>query len=335
SVGGGLGMLVWLEFLGVTGLILFSGTRLARYGDIISEKSGLSRLWLGMVLMAGVTSLPELATGLSAVASNLPDIAVGNILGSCVFNVFILGILDTLSKKVPLSSKTSQENILSAGMSVLFLGGVALSLFLGDRLPGLGWVGLYTPLIIAGYLGVMRMAFKFEKRRTAAGLAEKRVASAMTLRAALLRYVWHAAVVVGAAIFLPPIAEGIARTTGLGQTFVGNIFVAISTSLPELTVSVAALKIGAVDMAVGNIFGSNLFNMLILAVQDLSYLEGPILASVQVQNLIPAIAAMAMTGLAIAGLIYNADKKLFVWAWDSFGVILIFVVNLGLLYLLQ
>ncbi|MGZ5488804.1 MAG: sodium:calcium antiporter, partial [Candidatus Aminicenantales bacterium] len=171
-------MLVWLEFLGVTGLILFSGTRLARYGDIISEKSGLSRLWLGMVLMAGVTSLPELATGLSAVASNLPDIAVGNILGSCVFNVFILGILDTLSKKVPLSSKTSQENILSAGMSVLFLGGVALSLFLGDRLPGLGWVGLYTPLIIAGYLGVMRMAFKFEKRRTAAGLAEKRVASA-------------------------------------------------------------------------------------------------------------------------------------------------------------
>lgn len=328
-------MLVWLEFLGVTGLILFSGTRLARYGDIISEKSGLSRLWLGMVLMAGVTSLPELATGLSAVASNLPDIAVGNILGSCVFNVFILGILDTLSKKVPLSSKTSQENILSAGMSVLFLGGVALSLFLGDRLPGLGWVGLYTPLIIAGYLGVMRMAFKFEKRRTAAGLAEKRVASAMTLRAALLRYVWHAAVVVGAAIFLPPIAEGIARMTGLGQTFVGNIFVAISTSLPELTVSVAALKIGAVDMAVGNIFGSNLFNMLILAVQDLSYLKGPILASVQVQNLIPAIAAMAMTGLAIAGLIYNADKKLFVWAWDSFGVILIFVVNLGLLYLLQ
>ena len=319
----------------MTGLILFSGTRLTRYGDIISERSGLSRLWLGMVLMAGVTSLPELATGLSAVASNLPDIAVGNILGSCVFNVFILGILDTLSRKVPLSSKTSQENILSAGMSVLFLGGVALSLFLGNRLPGLGWVGLYTPLIIAGYLGVMRMAFKFEKRRQAARLADKRVASAMTLRAAVLRYVWHAAVVVTAAIFLPPIAEGIARMTGLGQTFVGNIFVAISTSLPELTVSVAALRIGAVDMAVGNIFGSNLFNMFILAVQDLFYLKGPILAAVQAQNLVPAIAAMSMTGLAIAGLIYNAEKKLFVWAWDSFGIILIFLVNLVLLYLLQ
>jgi cation:H+ antiporter len=330
-------MLVWLEFLGVTALILFSGSRLTRYGDIISERSGLSRLWLGMVLMAGVTSLPELATGLSAVASDLPDIAVGNILGSCVFNVFILGILDTLSRKVPLSSKVNQANILSAGMSILFLGGVSLSLFLGGQLPGLGWVGLYTPLILLGYLGTMRMAFKFEKRRSvaAAGLVEERVASKMTLREAVLRYALHAAVVVGAAIFLPSIAERIAEMTGLGQSFVGNIFVAISTSLPELTVSIAAMKIGAVDMAVGNIFGSNIVNMFILAVQDLFYFKGPILASVQSLHLIPAIAAMAMTGLAVAGLIYNQEKKLFLWAWDSFGVILIFAVNVLLLYLLH
>jgi len=330
-------MLVWLEFLGVTALIVFSGTKLTRYGDIISEKSGLSRLWLGLVLMAGVTSLPELATGLSAVASNLPDIAVGNILGSCVFNVFILGILDTLSRKVPLSSKVNQANILSAGISILFLGGVSLSLFLGTRLPGLGWMGLYTPLIALGYLGTMRMAFKFEKRRStsADGLAVDREASAMTLGAAILRYALHAAVVVGAAVFLPSIAERIAEMTGLGQTFVGNIIVAVTTSLPELTVSVAALRIGAVDMAVGNIFGSNLFNMAILAIQDIFYFKGPILSFVQGQHMIPAVLAMAMTGLAIAGLIYNAEKKLFIWAWDSFGIILVFAVNLVLLLLLH
>jgi cation:H+ antiporter len=330
-------MLVWLEFLGVTALIVYSGTRLTRYGDIISEKSGLSRLWLGMVLMAGVTSLPELATGLSAVASNLPDIAVGNILGSCVFNVFILGVLDTLSRKVPLSSKVNQANILSAGMSILFLGGVSLSLYLGGQLPALGWVGLYTPLIAVGYLGTIRMAFKFEKRRStsAAGLAVDREASALTLRAAILRYALHAAVVVGAAVFLPSIAERIAEMTGLGQTFVGNIFVAISTSLPEMTVCLAAMKIGAVDMAVGNIFGSNIFNMFILAIEDIFYLKGPILSFVQDQNLIPSLLAMGMTGLAVAGLIYNSEKKRFIWAWDSFGIILIFLVNLVLLYLLH
>ena len=198
-------------------------------------------------------------------------------------------------------------------------------------------MGLYTPLIVLGYLGTMRMAFKFEKRRstTAAGLPVDRAASAMTLRAAILRYALHAGVVVGSAYFLPSIGERIALMTGLGQTFVGNIFVAISTSLPELTVCVAALKIGAVDMAVGNIFGSNIFNMLILGIEDIFYFKGPILSFVQGQNLIPSLLAVAMTGLAIAGLIYNAEKKLFIWAWDSFGIILIFMVNLVLLYLLH
>jgi len=329
--------MLWVGFLAVTALILFSGTRLTRYGDIISERSGLSRLWLGLVLMAGVTSLPELATGVSAVMSDLPDIAAGNILGSCVFNVFILGLLDTLSRKVPLSSKVNQGNILSAGMSILFLGGVALSLFLGARLPGLGWVGFYTPLLIVGYLGTMRMAFKFEKRhplpRSIGGAGA--AGAGLTLRAAIIRYAFHAAVVVGAAVFLPSIAKGIAETTGLGQTFVGNIFVAVSTSFPELTVSVAALRIGAVDMAVGNIFGSNIFNMFILAIEDLLYFKGPILSFVTAQHMIPSLTAMAMTGLAVAGLIYNLEKKRFLWAWDSFGIILIFAVNLYLLLVLR
>jgi cation:H+ antiporter len=328
-------MLLGAEFLAVTGLILFSGNRLTRYGDIISEKSGLSRLWLGMVLMAGVTSLPELATGLSAVASNLPDIAVGNVLGSCVFNVFILGLLDALSRKVPLSAKINQANILSAGMSVLFISGVSVSLFLGARLAGLGWMGLYTPVIFIGYLATMRMAFKFEKKRPTLAQVEGRKASTLTLRAAVLRYVLHAAVVVGAAIFLPSIAEGIAATTGLGQTFVGNIFVAVATSLPELTVSLAALRIGAVDMAVGNIFGSNIFNIFILAIEDIFYFKGPILSTVEGTHLVSAILAIAMTGLAVAGLIYNSEKKRFLWAWDSFGIILLFLANLILLYMLH
>jgi len=123
--------------------------------------------------------------------------------------------------------------------------------------------------------------------------------------------------------------------TGLGETFVGNIFVAVSTSFPELAVSIAALRIGAVDMAVGNIFGSNIFNMFILAIEDIFYFKGPLLSFVQGQHMIPSLLAMAMTGLAIAGLIYNAEKKLFVWAWDSFGIIVLFAVNLVLLYLLH
>ncbi len=331
-------MILWLEFVLAAFLILHSGRQLTKYGDVISEKTGLSRLWLGMVLIGGVTSLPELATGLSSVLhADLPEIAVGSVLGSCVFNLFILGILDTLSRNVPLSSKTNQGNVLSAGMSVFFLSGVSLGLFLGDRLPQIGWVGLTTPFLVLGYLGTMRMAYKFEKRQAAAlfGAAGEPLYGRITLKQAVARYLVNAAVVVGAAIFLPGIAERIAETTGLGQTFVGNVFVAVSTSLPELVVCVAAVRIGAVDMAVGNIFGSNLFNLFILALDDVFYFQGSLLASVSASHLIPAVMAVAMTGFAVAGLIYNSEKKRFLWAWDSFGIILIFVANLVLLYLLR
>ncbi len=331
-------MILWLEFLIATTLILVSGTQLTRYGDVIAEKTGLSRLWLGMILIGAVTSLPELATGLSAVTiEGLPDIAVGGVLGSCVFNVFILGLIDALSRKVPLSSKTNQANILAAGFSIFFLSGVSLSLFLGDRMPSFGWIGISSPLIILGYLITMRTIFKFEKRRATRILAEvgAPLYGTVTVGQAVFRYILNAAIVVGAAVFLPGIAEGIAASSGLGQAFVGNIFIAISTSLPELTVSIAAVRLGTIDMAVGNLFGSNLFNILILAIDDIFYWKGPLLHAVESQHLLSAIAAIAMTGFAIAGLIYNAEKKRFFWAWDSFGVILIYLVNLSLLYLLR
>jgi len=332
-------MIIWLEFLSVTGLILYSGSRLSRYGDMIAEKTGLSRLWLGMVLMAGVTSLPELATGLSSVVlAGLPDIAAGDILGSCVFNMFLLSVLDALSKKVPLAARALQGNVLTAGLFLMLVSTVGVGLFLGDRLPGLGWIGLYTPVLIAGYLGGVGLTFRYEKRAApAAGLGEGGVVlyQGFTLKRAVLGYVINAAVVVGAAVFLPGIAEQLAEMTGLGTTFVGTVFVAMSTSLPELTVTVASFKLGAVDTAVGNLFGSNLFNMGVLGVDDLFYFQGPLLAAVEEQHLIAVMSAVAMTGLAVAGLIYRSPKKRWRLSWDTFGIMLVFVINLVLLYLLR
>ena len=332
-------MIIWLEFLAVMGLILYSGSRLSRYGDMIAEKTGLSRLWLGMVLMAAVTSLPEMATGLSSVVlAGLPDIAAGDILGSCVFNLFLLSVLDALSKKVPLASRAHQGNLLTAGIFLLLVSTVGAGLFAGDRLPGLGWIGLYTPFILFGYLIAMWLAFKYERRNVpAAGLGENGVSlyHAVTLKRAAIGYIVNAAVVVGAAIFLPRIAEGIAGITGLGTTFVGTIFVAMSTSLPELTVTIASLRLGAIDTAVGNLFGSNLFNMAILAVDDLFYVKSPLLAAVEKQHLIAVMSAVAMTGLAVAGLIYQSPKKRFPLSWDTFGIFLVFVVNMVLLYILR
>ena len=184
----------------------------------------------------------------------------------------------------------------------------------------------------------MRLAFKYEKRTApATGLGENGASlyHAVTLKRAVVGYAVNAAIVVGAAIFLPRIAEGIAEMTGLGTTFVGTVFVAMSTSLPELTVTIASFKLGAIDTAVGNLFGSNLFNMAILAVDDLFYVKSPLLAVVEKQHLIAVMSAVAMTGLAIAGLIYRSPKKRYRLSWDTFGIFLVFVVNMILLYILR
>jgi cation:H+ antiporter len=332
-------MLLWLGFIVCTSIILYSGTKLSRYGDIIAEKTGLGRVWIGVVLMASVTSLPELVTGISSVTyAGVPDIAAGDILGSCVFNMLILAILDSIYRVMPIYAKAHQGNILSAGFGILLLSMVAISLFLGNTVSPLGWIGPYSILFVIIYFIAMKLVFTYEKRKISAFIKEKAAEikyKDISFRTALTNYCINAIIVIIAATSLPTIGKGIAETTGLGQTFVGNIFIAISTSLPEVVVSVSAVKMDAIDLAIGNLFGSNLFNILILAIDDVFFIKGPILSFVNPTHIISALSAIVMTTIAIIGLTYRAEKKRLFLAWDSIGMILVYVVNLMLLYKLK
>jgi cation:H+ antiporter len=155
------------------------------------------------------------------------------------------------------------------------------------------------------------------------------------MKTAFLHCGLNALLVVIAALFLPKIGEGIAESTGLGQTFVGNIFIAVSTSLPEVVVSIAAVKMGAVDLAIGNLFGSNIFNIFILALDDIFFLKGPLLSYASPDHIISALSAIAMASIAIIGLTYRAEKKRLFLAWDSIGIVICYILNLMLLYTLR
>jgi cation:H+ antiporter len=332
-------MLIWLGFIVCTSVILYSGTKLAKYGDIIAEKTGLGRAWIGLVLMASVTSLPELVTGISSVTfAGVPDIAAGDILGSCVFNILLLALLDASHRTQPLSVRAHHGHTLSAGFGILLLAIVIIGIFVGELIPSIDWIGLYTPVIIIIYLIAIRSIYSYEKNQMAELIKEAAVElqyKDVTKRMAVLNYCLNAMVVVIAATFLPKIGESIAETTGLGQTFVGNIFIAVSTSLPEVVVSIAALKLGAINLAVGNLFGSNIFNILILSIDDIFFIKGPILYFVSQSHVISGLSAIAMTAIAIIGLTYRASNKKILLAWDSLGIVLIFVINLIMLYLLK
>jgi cation:H+ antiporter len=330
-------MFLWLGFLASAAAIVFCGARLSRYGDIIAEKTGLGRTWIGILMMASVTSLPELMTGISAVTYvDAPDIAVGDVLGSCVFNLLILASLDVAEREKPISTRAQQGHVLSAGFGILLLSLVGVSLFRREGISPFGWIGFYSLLTVAIYLLAIRLVYFYEKRQIARFIgqrAEEFRYKNVQLKSALINYGWNALVVVGAAVLLPRFGAGIAEATGLGQTFVGNIFVAIVTSLPEVVVSVAAVKIGAIDLAIANLLGSNLFNILILAIDDAFFLPEPILSHVDSSHVLSALAAIAMTSIAIIGLTYQAERKLLRMSWDSLAMVFVFIANLMLLYM--
>lgn len=332
-------MILWLGFIICCVFIVYSGSKLTQYGDIIAEKTGLSRTWTGVVLIATVTSLPELVTGISSVTyAGVPDIAVGNVLGACVLNMLIFAFLDIFHQNIPLSAKVHHGHILTASFVILLLGIVATSLFLGKFISPLGWIGPYSLLFIFIYLFAMRTIYFHEKREISAFIRKKVVElryKDIPIKTAYIHFSINALVVIIAATVLPKIGEGLAEMTGLGQTFVGNIFIALATTLPEATVSVYAMKMGSIDLAIGNLFGSNIFNVFILAIDDIFFIKGPLLSFANPNHVIPALSAIAMMSIAVIGLTYQTGKKHLFLAWDSLAIIFFYIINILVLFSLK
>lgn len=323
---------LWVSFFLCFVIITFAGYDLSRYGDILAEKTGISSSWIGLTLLATATSLPELATGISAVTVvNAPNIAVGDVLGSTVFNLLILVLLDALYQRETIYSRAAQGHILSAALGALLIGFTGFSLILdhaGMR-PTWGHIGLYTPIIILVYLAAMRSIHRYEKST----LDKYTETSAerypeVSLQKAMVGYLIAATFVITAGYFLPFTAAGIASMMGWDQSFVGSLFVAAATSAPEAVVTIAALKLGAINMAIANLLGSNLFDILVLAVDDIFYVKGSLLAHVALSHTITAFTAVMMSLLVIIGFIFKPQRKaVFKLTWISLSLLLLYVLN--------
>lgn len=329
--------MIWLQFVATALIIVVAGVRLARYGDVLGEKTGLGRSWIGVVLLAATTSLPELFTGFGATAlTALPDIALGDLFGSCMFNLLILSLMDAVQPE-PISARAHQGHALSIGFGLVLIGVAGIGLVADHRLPPIGWIGLYSPVLITLYIVSMRVIFAHEhsrRAREARELAQELQYEETTLQSALVQYSLAAVAVIVAALWLPQLAAELAHQTGLGEAFVGSLFVAITTSLPEIVVSLTAVRIGALDLGIANVLGSNLFNLLILGLDDVFYRQGPLMADAGASHGISIAAIVIMNGLFLIGLTYQVMTKRFVVAWDTGTIAGVYVVAVALSYLL-
>jgi cation:H+ antiporter len=325
-------MTLLLQFTLCALLIGRAGFVLSESADRIARATGLTGGWVGLALLATVTSLPELASGISAVAwVDAPNLAVGNVLGACVFNLLFLAVVDLLQRGAPMYRHASASHLLSAAFGVVMLGFVALSLVLGARAPVLFNVGLYSPLLLALYLLALKSVFAHERALAATDAADT---PAGGLRREWWRFGMAAAVVLAAGSWLPELADQLARQMGWSRSFVGTVFMAFVTTLPEIAVTLSALRLGALDMAIGNLLGSNLFNLTILAVDDVAYTRGPLLADAAPAHAGTAATALVMTGLVMIGLVMRPQGRVLrVASWISIGLLAAYALNAAIVFL--
>ena len=320
--------MVWIKFIVCVLVIFIAGRKVARYGDIIAEKTGLGGVWIGLVLIAMLTSLPELFNGISAVTLvGAPGLTIGNLLGANMFNLFNLALLDLAHRDGSILSIVGRTHRLTGIFSLIVVLFVAGFILISNRLHimDIGWVGWYTPFILLLYLFFARIIYRYEQRHPS--LKETKFEYAdRSLKPVLLFFSISAVFIIGAGIWLPFIGDEIAGVYGWGQSFVGSLFLAFTTTLPEITVSFAAMRIGATDLAVANLIGSNLFNLTVISVDDLLYVRGPVLAAVSEAYLITAFTVVLMTIVFIIGLSHR-HQRFFRLSWWNITLILLFLLG--------
>lgn len=317
----------WVKLVVCIAIIFFAGQKVAKYGDSIASRTGIGQVWMGVIAIAIVTSLPELFTGISAVTIvDEPDLTVGDLIGANAFNMLNLAFLDIFHRNGSLLQTVSKAHQLTGLFSLLLVVIVTASIFISINFHemSLGWIGWYTPVILLVYLFAVRQIFYYERKHP--GPPDKTVDCTHSLRRLFVYFGIAAVCIVGAGIWLAIIGDEIAEATGWGQSFVGTLFLAFTTTLPEITVSFTAVRIGASDMAVANMLGSNLFNMLIIPITDVIYGKCPLFAGVSEGHLVTGLAVIAMTLLFIIGLRFIPKRHLRL-SWLNLSLIILFLVS--------
>jgi cation:H+ antiporter len=334
-----------LTFAGLAAIVAGAGVILARSADTIADITRLGRLLVGSLLLAAATSLPELTVDLAAVRQGQPDLAVGDLLGSSLMNLLILAAVDLVQRSGrPMLSREAASHALSATLGIALTAIAGAALLTADRLPHFSWLGIggWSWSLLAAYVLGSRMIFIDQRISARAAVEETAVEGRQQaeswrwkeLMPAAGSFAAAAAVLFLAGPRLAHMAAELADRSGLGGTFVGTTLVALTTSLPELVATITAVRCGAVDLAIGNTFGSNAFNMILFAPLDAAH-PGSLFSAAAPVHAVTALAVITATAVAVLGQLYRVERRLPLFEPDAWLVLLIVFGALGLVYRLS
>lgn len=331
--------LILLAFTACAAIIIVAGTVLARSGDVIAARTQLGGLWVGSIFLAIATSLPELTTDLSAVLMGLPDLAVGDLFGSSMANMLILAVI-SMMHRAELFRRAALDNTVAASLAIVLTSIAAVTTLLGP-LGAIWGVGYGTLTIVLVYLAGTRAIYRHSVTAHVAGEVEEmsgepaagaEAAEGISLQGAIARFLAGSVVIFVVAPLFARLAERLAEATGLTTGFVGTVLVGLSTSLPELVTCLAAVRMGAYDLAVGNLFGSNAVNMTMLLPLDIAHRGGPLLAAVEPVHAVTALVAIALMAIGIAAIVYRTPRRITVLEPGSLLMVIAYIAGLVAVY---
>ena len=258
---------------------------MVRLVDVLARRTGFA----GMLLLGGIVSLTEISTVSTAAFTGSPLLALNNLLGSESINLFLLAAVDPLAGREALTSFIARPAMLFQGtLSIVLLAVVALAMATGDKL--VFGVGLWSTTLFLLCLGALWMSARYERRKVWVAFGQEEMTQedsteqnsvdeppGGSLRLLIVKLTVVSAVIFAAGFLLSLSGDALAEQSGLGASFVGFVLVGTSTSLPELSTITAAIRLKRHEMAVGDILGSNVFNLLLIFLTDVIYVGDPVL----------------------------------------------------------
>lgn len=320
--------------------VWFAGAKLARYADAIAEHTGIGREVLGLLMLGGITSLPEQAVAVTATLQGTPLLSVSDVLGSAAINLVILAIADAFIGRGALTSVQGSSGVMLQGvLGITVMAMVAASYVTGDIL--VAGMGVWSWLMLLTYLGCLTL---FANSRTSlAWIAhghqpehfDREEGGHGTLKPIIWKSVAVAAVILVAGFLLARSGEALAAQTGLGTGFFGMVFLGLSTSLPELSTVLAAVRLRRYEMAISDVFGTNLFNVTIIVLVDAIYSGGPILAEAERITSFGALLALVLTAIYLIGMLERRNRTFLRMGLDSVSVLAAYAVGVVVLHALR
>lgn len=334
-------------FAAAATVVWIAGNRLAMYVDEIGDRTGLSQAFLGMVLLGVATSLPEVATTISASVIGNAQLVTGNLFGGVALQIAVLAIVDLIAVRGALTYVTPKPVLLFQGVMLILLLAIALAgAAVGDPISLLN-VGLTPILLACGYVITLRVtgSQRYLPRWKPSGGdtpevipddVDSALAAPKSSNAALYAFVGlGAGAILVAGWALSMTGDALAQQTGLGASFVGVALVAASTSLPELSTTLGAVRRGNHEMAVSNILGTNCLEVALFLLADVAYRDGPILATADQSGILAGTVGLVVTCLLLLGLLERRNSTVLRMGWDSLAVLIAYGIGLAGLFHLR